>query len=78
MTRVTKKQEALLDELIKGCNDPQDILRENGLLHELQKRLVERALPNTLVMRPMRPRVTAAEIPAMAKAKRRSAPRPTK
>ena len=44
MTRVTKEQEALLDEIIKGCKDPQDILSEHGLLRELQKRLIERAL----------------------------------
>jgi len=48
MTRVTKEQEALLDQLIKGCEEPEDILREHGLLHELQKRLIERALEGEL------------------------------
>lgn len=48
MTRVTKEQEALLDELLKGCEDPQDVLGEHGLLQALQKRLIERALEGEL------------------------------
>lgn len=48
MTRVTKKQEALLDELLKGCEKPEDILGEHGLMRELQKRLVERVLEGEL------------------------------
>lgn len=39
-----KKQDALLDELLQGCEGPQDILGKNGLLGQLSKRLVERAL----------------------------------
>lgn len=38
------RQDALLDELLRGCGDPKDILGEHGLLKQLQKRLVERAL----------------------------------
>ena len=44
MTSDTARQEALLDELLKGCTDPKDILGEHGLLKQLTKRLVERAL----------------------------------
>jgi putative transposase len=44
MTSVTKKQEALLDELLKEYTNPQDILGEHGLLKQLTKRVVERAL----------------------------------
>jgi transposase-like protein len=33
-----------LDELLRGCSEPKDILGEHGLLKQLQKRLVERAL----------------------------------
>src|SRR5918911_1639832 len=44
MTSVTKKQEALLDELLKDYTDPQDMLGEHGLLKHLTKRVVERAL----------------------------------
>jgi putative transposase len=44
MTSVTKKHEALLDELLKDYTDPQDILGEHGLLKQLTKRVVERAL----------------------------------
>lgn len=38
------RQEALLDELLRGCSEPKDILGEHGLLKQLQKRLFERAL----------------------------------
>jgi putative transposase len=44
MTSVNAKQEALLDELLKDYTTPQDILGEHGLLKQLTKRLVERAL----------------------------------
>jgi transposase-like protein len=44
MTSVTKRQEALLDELLKEYTKPQDILGEHGLLKQLTKRVVERAL----------------------------------
>jgi len=44
MTSVTKRQEALLDELLKDYTNPQDILGEHGLLKQLTKRVVERAL----------------------------------
>jgi len=38
------KQDALLDELLKGCTSSKDILGEHGLLKQLSKRLIERAL----------------------------------
>lgn len=44
MTITQKKTDALLDELLKGCRTPQDILGEHGLLKQLTKRMVERAL----------------------------------
>jgi transposase-like protein len=46
MTRAkTKsKEDALLDELLKDYSDPKDLLGEGGLLKQLQKKLVERAL----------------------------------
>ena len=44
MTRDTAKQDALLDELLKGYTNPKDILGEHGLLKQLTRRLVERAL----------------------------------
>lgn len=44
MTRNTAKHDALLDELLKDYTDPKDILGEHGLLRQLTKRLVERAL----------------------------------
>jgi putative transposase len=44
MTSVNAKQEALLDELLKGYTDPQDILGEHGLVKRLTKRVVERVL----------------------------------
>ena len=44
MTRHTAKHDALLDELLKDYTDPKDILGEHGVLRQLTKRLVERAL----------------------------------
>jgi transposase-like protein len=44
MTSVNAQQEALLDELLKNCTSPQDILGEHGLLKQLTKRVVERVL----------------------------------
>ena len=44
MASVNKKQDALLDELLQDYTDPKDILGEHGLLRQLTKRVVERAL----------------------------------
>lgn len=44
---MTRKEE-LLDELLKECNSPEDILGEGGLLKQLTKALVERALEGEL------------------------------
>lgn len=44
MARVKTKEDALLDELLKNYADPKQILGQNGLLKQLQKKLVERAL----------------------------------
>jgi putative transposase len=44
MTRNTTRHDALLDELLKDYTDPKDILGEHGLLRQLTKRVVERAL----------------------------------
>ena len=44
MTRNTAKQDALLDELLNDYTDPKDILGEHGLLKQLAKRVIERAL----------------------------------
>lgn len=44
MAREKTKEDALLDELLKDYSDPKEILGENGLLKQLQKKLVERAL----------------------------------
>lgn len=39
-----KNQDELIDQLLAGCDDPKEILGKKGLLHRLQKKLVERAL----------------------------------
>ena len=44
MTKPDTKTDALLDELLQGCESPEEILGEHGLLKGLTKRLVERAL----------------------------------
>ncbi|MEL6456531.1 MAG: IS256 family transposase [Cyanobacteria bacterium J06623_5] len=38
----------LLDELLEDCQSPEDILGEGGLMNQLKKRLVERALAGEL------------------------------
>ena len=40
----TQKQNELLDDLLKDCKTPEEILGKNGLLKQLTKRMVERAL----------------------------------
>ena len=42
-SKMTRKEE-LIDALLKECNSPEDILGEGGLLRQLTKSLVERAL----------------------------------
>jgi putative transposase len=42
MTTPEKKTNELVDELLKGCTSPKEILGEQGLLKQLSKRLVER------------------------------------
>ena len=44
MASKKSKQDALIDELLQDCKDPQDVLGKNGLLKQLPKRLVERTL----------------------------------
>ena len=48
MTSKKSKQDALIDELLQGCDNPQEILGQNGLLKQLTKRLVERTLESEL------------------------------
>lgn len=38
----------LLDELIEDCHSPEDILGESGLMKQIKKRLIERALSGEL------------------------------
>ena len=44
MARKKSKQDALIDDLLEGCESPEEILGKNGLLKQLTKRLVERTL----------------------------------
>ena len=44
MTKLTKEQESLLEELVRGCESPEQIVGEHGMLRELQKRFMEKAL----------------------------------
>jgi len=44
MASTKSKQDALIDELLKECQDPKDILGKSGLLKQLTKRLIERSL----------------------------------
>ena len=48
----TKKEpnrvDNLLDDLLEDCHSPEDILGESGLMKQIKKRLVERALAGEL------------------------------
>ena len=44
MTKHDTRTDALLDDLLQGCESPEEILGDQGLLKGLTKWLVERAL----------------------------------
>lgn len=44
----TNRVDEMLDELLADCQTPEDILGESGLLKQLSKRLIERALAGEL------------------------------
>ena len=44
----TSKADELIDELLQDCPDPESLLGESGLLQQLTKRLIERALQGEL------------------------------
>ena len=44
----SNRVDAILDEMLSECQTPEDILGESGLLKQLTKRLVERALSGEL------------------------------
>jgi len=48
MSKAKNKADALLDELLADCKTPEDILGQNGLIKQLTKRAVERALNGEL------------------------------
>lgn len=48
MAKAKTRKEELLDELIKEYENPEDLIGENGLLKELTKGLVERAMQQEL------------------------------
>ncbi len=67
----------LIDQLLDGCNSPDDILGEAGLLKQLTKKVAERALSagnNILVMPNMLPRVRTRAIPVTENPVKRSVP----
>src|SRR5690349_25090774 len=41
MTSERNEQDRLLDELLKGCKSPEDILGKHGVLRQMTKRMVE-------------------------------------
>lgn len=48
----------ILDELIKDYKNPEDLIGENGLLKQLTKALLERAMAAELTLRPSDSRKT--------------------
>jgi hypothetical protein len=64
----------LLDELLKGCERPEDLLGDAGLMKELKIRLMERILGAELTAHPLPGRVLRCNVPrgwAMRKATKR-------
>lgn len=47
-TKESNRVDEMLDELLADCQSPEDILGESGLLKQLSKRLIERALTGEL------------------------------
>jgi hypothetical protein len=63
MTKPDTKTDALLDELLQGCESPEEILGEHGLLKSLTKRLVERALAAELTTLEMGSSLAISHLP---------------
>jgi hypothetical protein len=78
MTKHNTKTDALVDDLLQGCESPEEILGEHGLLKGLTKRLVERALAAELTtiwgMRLMPARLRNQTMLGMAVVRRRYRP----
>ena len=65
----------LLDELLKECENPEELLSQNGLLKELTKGLVERMLHAEMTDHlGMQPKGTTAAIHATARRLKSSRP----
>jgi hypothetical protein len=75
----------LIDNLMKDYKKPEDLIGENGLLKQLTKRLLERAMQTELAVRqltscqkaPMTGIVTKGLIVALESLKERTGARPT-
>ena len=62
----------LLDELLKGCERPEDLLGDTGLMKELKIKLMERMLGAELTAHPLPGRALRSNVPrgwAMRKAR---------
>jgi len=63
-------REEILEELLKDYKNPEDLIGKDGLLKELTKRLVEKAMDSELThhwdTRSIHPRARTAAISAMA------------
>ena len=53
----------LLDELLKGCERPEDLLGDAGLMKELKIRLMERMLGAELTAHPLPGRALRSNVP---------------
>ena len=77
MTKLTEKQESLLNELLEEFKgNAEVVMGPDGLMNQLRKRVVEAMLDGEMTshwaMHPMIRPVTAAAIPATATQRRRS------
>jgi hypothetical protein len=53
----------LLDERLKGCERPEDLLGDGGLMKELRIRLMERMLGAALTAHPLSGRALPGNVP---------------
>ena len=55
--------EELLDDLLKGCDRPEGLLGDAGLMKELKIKLMERMLSDELTAHPLPGRVLRSNVP---------------
>jgi len=66
----------LLDELLKGCERPEDLLGNDGLMKALKMKLMERMLGAELTAHPLPDRALRSNVPRGLAIRMARTPRP--